>query len=156
MEATEFNRRPWRRYVKFTIAGIALLSSPVHYPRAVEPAFSLLAYPNGQPVTDFPTPYAVSTDRAVVVGQFGLYEPEAFRWTASDGLVGLGFLAALENGNESSANGVSADGKVIVGSSSSTNTYEGFRWDLYTKLGNNGADAPIVILQDGGKCRKYR
>jgi probable HAF family extracellular repeat protein len=52
--------------------------------------------------------YAISADGSVVVGSSG--SGQAFRWTASSGMVGLG-------GNE--AFGVSANGSVIVGRSGS-------------------------------------
>ena len=62
----------------------------------------------------------VSADGNVVVGQsdvggpflFGL--PEAFRWTAASGLVGLG---QLPGDNASVATGTSADGMVVAGTS---------------------------------------
>jgi probable HAF family extracellular repeat protein len=44
------------------------------------------------------------------------YLPEAYRWTAHDGMVGLGFLKPTDD--TSWVCGMSADGKVIVGSSS--------------------------------------
>ncbi|MHB1034843.1 MAG: hypothetical protein ACYC0Y_09370 [Pirellulales bacterium] len=79
---------------------------------------------------------AIAADGATVVGtsQQGSYhidyQPEAFRWTASGGLVGLGFLP----GNEwSEALGVSADGAVVVGYSQTSLGEEllggeAFRW----------------------------
>jgi probable HAF family extracellular repeat protein len=51
---------------------------------------------------------------------------EAFRWTAASGMVGLG---ALPGGPfNSKANGVSADGTVVVGESDSANGHEAFLW----------------------------
>src|SRR5436190_23980039 len=51
---------------------------------------------------------------------------EAFRWTATNGMVGLG---DLPGGTFSSdAAGVSADGAVVVGSSTSSSGTEAFRW----------------------------
>ena len=61
----------------------------------------------------------------VVVG----VDKEAFRWTATRGIEGLGFLAG--GSVSSAAYGVSGDGKVIVGSSRSANSgtlREAFRW----------------------------
>lgn len=52
----------------------------------------------------------VSADGSVVVGMSGT---EAFRWTESSGIVGLGFYRAY---------GVSADGKVIVGKNPGAST----------------------------------
>lgn len=66
--------------------------------------------------------YGVNTDGTVVVGgsRSGASKPdysyEAFRWTAAEGMIPLG---DLPTGNYSSeARGVSADGSVVVGSSS--------------------------------------
>ena len=51
---------------------------------------------------------------------------EAFRWTSSDGMVGLGFLAGSKL--ESFAYDVSGDGTVVVGESFSPSGDEAFRW----------------------------
>jgi len=78
---------------------------------------------------------AVSADGSVVVGssisgvsgRSGIYE--AFRWTAEDGMIGLGDLPG--GGPDSRAYGVSADGSVVVGRSESADsgfTTEAFRW----------------------------
>jgi len=64
------------------------------------------------------SPAGISTDAVVVVGSSvqgdyeNDYQPEAFRWTASGGMVGLGFLPGHA---WSEAFGVSADGSVVVG-----------------------------------------
>lgn len=70
----------------------------------------------------------ISADGSVVVGR-GLSTNgfEAFRWTAAEGLVGLGHLPG-GSFISSSASGVSADGSVIVGQSSSANGTQAFRW----------------------------
>jgi uncharacterized membrane protein len=60
--------------------------------------------------------HAVSADGSVVVGDTG-WTGEAFRWTAADGMAGLGFLTPA--GTHSTASDVSADGRVVVGTSSS-------------------------------------
>jgi probable HAF family extracellular repeat protein len=68
----------------------------------------------------------VSADGNVVVGQ-GRPDTayhEAFRWTPSTGMVGLGLLPGREN---SSAQGVSADGSIVVGQAKTPGN-EGFRW----------------------------
>lgn len=65
--------------------------------------------------------YGVSADGTVVVGQTGGFSGEAFAWTDEGGMVGLGYLAG---GSTSTANAASADGSVIVGSSSN----RAFRW----------------------------
>ena len=77
----------------------------------------------------------LSADGAVIVGQSqsanGL---EAFRWTETSGMVGLG---KLPGGTFffSRALSVSADGTVVVGESQSTNGFEAFRWQDGTMTG---------------------
>jgi probable HAF family extracellular repeat protein len=51
---------------------------------------------------------------------------EAFRWTAGGGMIGLGDLPG--GVFSSSADGVSSDGSVVVGSSNSAFGGEAFRW----------------------------
>ena len=80
----------------------------------------------------------VSNDGLVVVGTgVGVNGSEAFRWTRSGGIVGLGFLpggltpGGDINGVGSEATGVSADGSVVVGASrasTAANGTEAFRW----------------------------
>lgn len=71
----------------------------------------------------------VSADGKVVVGLSNSGGPQAFRWTASGGMKGLGFLPG---GNNSYAIAVSTDGSVITGWSNSTKSggsnVEAFRW----------------------------
>ena len=87
-----------------------------------------------------------SADGSVVVGVSDSYlteflsVPEAFRWTAGSGMVGLG---DLPGGNiYSLAEAVSADGSVIVGGSSSTlsapSHFEAFRWEGGEMVGLGG------------------
>src|SRR4051812_29188909 len=59
--------------------------------------------------------YDVSADGTVVVGEAGTtnYGNEAFRWTAANGMVGLGDLPGATF--YSVAFGVSADGSVVTG-----------------------------------------
>jgi probable HAF family extracellular repeat protein len=83
---------------------------------------------------------AVSSNGLVIVGTSGLpgadslyYQNyagapgryEAFRWSTGSGMAGLGYLPG---GTNSSAHGVSADGLVIVGTSSSASGNQAFRW----------------------------
>ncbi len=84
---------------------------------------------------------------------------EAFRWTESDGLDGIG------GGFSSDANGLSADGSVVVGTSYSGSDSTAYRWTSQTgivPLGNLGgnpnsqeiangvsADGTIVVGQSG-------
>ena len=69
----------------------------------------------------------VSADGSVVVG-WGTSDQgrEAFRWTAAEGMVGLGDLPRADFRSEALA--VSADGSTIVGYSSTTRGNEAFRW----------------------------
>ncbi len=59
-------------------------------------------------------------------------KPEAFRWTAATGMVGLADLPGGFFG--SVAFDVSADGSVIVGHSSSASGKEAFRWTAATGM----------------------
>jgi probable HAF family extracellular repeat protein len=72
----------------------------------------------------------VSNDGSVVVGYdySPINESQAFRWTQSGGMVGLGYLPGGRF--LSRANGVSGDGSVVVGSgdSASASGTEAFRW----------------------------
>lgn len=76
----------------------------------------------------------VSGDGSIVVGtadhQSGPFAPgEAFRWTESGGMGGLGYLRP--NGFRSDARGISRDGSTIVGISQSNGGFgavEAFRW----------------------------
>jgi probable HAF family extracellular repeat protein len=75
---------------------------------------------------------AVSGDGSVVVGDVSTAAgDQAMRWTQATGMVGLGYLPNPTE-NQSLALGVSQNGQVIVGFSSSVNTqsgdYEAFRW----------------------------
>jgi probable HAF family extracellular repeat protein len=80
----------------------------------------------------------ISGDGSVVVGisinVFGdLLSGEAFRWTQQTGMVGLGYLPG-GSFSTSSANGVSADGSVVVGISNIDSGGEAFRWTQQTGM----------------------
>ncbi|HZN66912.1 MAG TPA: hypothetical protein VFB66_16590 [Tepidisphaeraceae bacterium] len=84
---------------------------------------------------------AVSPDGSVVVGTAGSATgPEAFRWTAATGMVGLGDLSV--DVYESRASGVSGDGSIVVGYSYSTPGLQAFRWT--TGSGMLGMGAPFL------------
>jgi hypothetical protein len=73
------------------------------------------------------------SDGSVVVGTsavVGTSGSEAFRWTSSGGMVGLGFATAA-------ANGVSADGSVVVGQEKNN---DAFRWTSDGGLVGLGTD----------------
>jgi probable HAF family extracellular repeat protein len=70
----------------------------------------------------------ISADGRVIVGASTVLGigTEAFRWTETEGMVGIG---DLEGGSVYSvATDASADGSVIVGQSLSTGGWEAFRW----------------------------
>jgi len=77
------------------------------------------------------TPSSLSADGTMVVVGNSRYNntnnTEAFRWTQTDGMVGLGFLGT---GLLSRATGVSTDGTVVVGDSTYNNSgiLQAFRW----------------------------
>ncbi|MEO8277845.1 MAG: PEP-CTERM sorting domain-containing protein [Thermoanaerobaculia bacterium] len=75
-------------------------------------------------------PNDISFDGSVIVGESQSSRgTQAFRWTLSTGMVGLGDLGGKDP--YSSASGISGDGRVIVGNSRSTDSgtrAEGFRW----------------------------
>ena len=66
----------------------------------------------------------VSVDGNVVVGyaQTGRGRLESYRWTLAGGMKGLGTL------KDNVANGVSADGSVVVGSGSDLSSNQAYRW----------------------------
>jgi probable HAF family extracellular repeat protein len=76
------------------------------------------------------TAYGVSADGAVIVGARQLSSDgptaEAFRWTASGGMVGLGDLPG--GVVQSGATAVSADGSIVVGYAEGVAGTEAFRW----------------------------
>ncbi|HYD01392.1 MAG TPA: GC-type dockerin domain-anchored protein [Phycisphaerales bacterium] len=114
----------------------------------------------------------VSDDGAVVVGTSaadGSIASKAFRWTQTGGMVNLGTLAG---GTSSVANGVSGDGQVVVGYSTSSDGQRAYRWtatdgmqDLGTLSGFTAslalgadADGSVVVgyAQVTGSARALR
>jgi hypothetical protein len=89
---------------------------------------------------------AVSDDSTVVVGSVFDCGPrdcsigvgKAFRWTEADGMVDLGYLPG---GTVSDSNGISADGKVIVGASG----LQAYRW---TEVGGMESVAEMLLSRD--------
>jgi probable HAF family extracellular repeat protein len=101
--------------------------------------------------------FGVSVDGAAIVGSAGSASGvEAFRWTADEGMVGLGDLAGSEP-FASHALAVSADGSVVVGMSSrSWPLLRAFRWteptgvvDLNGVAGGDGLSSAQAITPDG-------
>jgi probable HAF family extracellular repeat protein len=77
----------------------------------------------------------VSADGSVVVG-YGTPRREAYRWTANDGIVGLGWLTPY--GSSSFATAVSVDGSSVVGTSVSARSARGEAFLWSTNLGLRG------------------
>lgn len=80
----------------------------------------------------------VSADGSTVVGSSsfrggGAYQSEAFRWTQSGGMIGLGWLGGA-HAYSSEALGVDANGSVVVGQSSSLSRQMAFRWTQATGM----------------------
>ncbi len=67
---------------------------------------------------------------------------QAFRWTASTGMFGLGFLPGSSNSN---ATGVNANGSVVVGYSGINGGVQAFRWTAQTGM-QSVAD---LLIADG-------
>ena len=100
-----------------------LISHPVSVLFAGKPSFQGIG--NLQGTSD--GRMAVSADGLTAVGyrQLGSDSYEAFYWTVSSGIIGLGYLPG---GNLSTAAGISADGSVVVGYSRSSLGGQAFRW----------------------------
>ena len=93
--------------------------------------------------------WGVSGDGSVVVGEADSpLGREAFLWTESGGMIGLGNLTG--GTHNSQAKGVSADGTVVVGSSGTPTGDEAFLWanGVMTGLGFLG-DGLMSIANDG-------
>lgn len=72
---------------------------------------------------------ATSSDGSVVVGSTTSANsgaPQAFRWTAAGGMVGLGYMPG--GGTGSVATGVSADGSVVLGHNGFSAGAQAYRW----------------------------
>lgn len=101
--------------------------------RGDQPIFGVLGDLEGGPVSSMAT--SVSADGSIVVGtSYSSNGPEAFRWTAISGMIGLGALSS--NPFHSEANAVSGDGHVVVGFSQAlgpgpnpSSHSQPFRWD---------------------------
>jgi probable HAF family extracellular repeat protein len=111
--------------------GLLLIAAATLYAGDQAPFFMGLGglRPEGSPSRAFD----ISHDGSTVVG-FSFSEQsgtsnEAFRWRADEGMIALGSLPG--GAFSSSARGVSWDGSVVVGVSTSGNTISGeaFRWD---------------------------
>ncbi|MGD8454727.1 MAG: hypothetical protein PVJ57_23170 [Phycisphaerae bacterium] len=90
------------------------------------------------PVNDYSTAYGVSLDGLVVVGGARYdddYSLQAYRWTATDSMIGLGFLTPENASPRSGASAVSADGSVVVGwSNTNAVARKPFIWTAVTGM----------------------
>src|ERR1035441_4167218 len=96
----------------------------------------------------------VSADGSIIVGNSGYQQYvgapgkyQAFRWTAGSGMVGLGYLPG---GTNSSATGASADGSVVVGTSSSASRGQAFRWTAGSGMVGLGTGSSAVGVSADG------
>jgi probable HAF family extracellular repeat protein len=112
-----------RRFVSIAVAGVITLLGGA---APADEAFflGLGDLPGGDGYSEA---HAISADGLTVVGAgWGADGTGAFRWTAIDGIEGLG---RLPGGSFSSAEAVSVDGSAIVGWSGTTGAaFEAFRW----------------------------
>jgi probable HAF family extracellular repeat protein len=101
------------------------LTSHFHAVRWVGTSPQQLNEPAGRTSSDA---LSASSDGSVIVGnmQGGGTGQEAFRWVEGVGMVGLGDLPG--GAFQSLANGVSADGNIVVGNGTSANGWEAFKW----------------------------
>jgi uncharacterized membrane protein len=101
----------------------------------------------GQAFADF-IPLGDLTDGMVVVGQsnsgFGF---ETFRWTQAGGMVGVGLLPG---GTDSFVNGVSADGRVVVGMANDRLRFQARSLDTGKRAGQSRVNA--WRADNGAKC----
>ena len=155
----------WRQTVRFICTPLvfhavaAALACPSASAAPVQPSFQWLTHSSAS---------AVNADGSVVVGTHGsALGYEAFRWTPSGGVQGLG---DLPGGNfESWANGVNGDGSVVVGNGRPAAGYEAFRWTAsggMQGLGNLpggtssfargvSGDGSVIVGDSGGEAFRW-
>jgi len=112
----------------FVLVVAFLLSHSLSISFGAGASFEGLGHPSG---SYFSAAFDVTADGSVVVGfsAFASDNREAFRWTSSGGLKGLGDLPGGSIYDFfSEAWGVSGDGSVVVGLSEGASGYEAFRW----------------------------
>ncbi len=94
--------------------------------------------------------YAMSSDASVIVGEL---ESQAVRWTIDGNTIQTQILGDLTGGTPHGyARGISADGRVIVGSYSAAGGFEGFLWTQ--ELGMRSLSELLVAL--GVDLRGYK
>ena len=100
--------------------------------------FQGLGFINGGGSTSSSYSYAsgVNSNGSVVVGES---QSEAFRWSNSTAMVGLGFIGGGGSAPYSYASGVNSNGSVVVGqSTNASNNFEAFRWSQATGMAGLG------------------
>lgn len=112
-----------------TIVGVLAAPNAYAFRWTQSTGYVVLPMIPGTPTTaaHVDTSWACDASGSVIVGQMvsGAHPYEAFRWTPSEGTVGLGTL--LPGDSRSVAMGVSADGRIVVGGSGN----EAFIWDAH-------------------------
>lgn len=101
--------------------------------------------------------YSFNSTTAGILKSSNIHQSQAFAWTPTTGMIGLGWLAAPPGQEEtrffeSLATGVSYDGKVIVGSDTvSVNNVDGFRWTgtSFAQLGSIDPDFEVIYVATG-------
>ncbi len=118
-------------FIATTATAFCLLGFPLAQPSMAQHSASFRSLGDLEGGHDWSAVFATSADGSVIVGSsHSAYGYEPCRWTSDEGLTGLGDLwgVGILRGN---ANGVSADGKVVVGWSRSgvdPSYNEAFRW----------------------------
>jgi autotransporter-associated beta strand protein/probable HAF family extracellular repeat protein len=136
------------------IALVAVFFALIPLPRSAQAqAFETISPPSGY---NFLGVAGVSADGLVVVGDIRPTgatsgDSQAFRWTTSTGLIGIGFLPGKDS---SAALGVNADGSVIVGNSNLLNSGTAsnpFRWTSSTGMVSiiNSNSSASAVSADG-------
>jgi len=121
---------------RFALGAVSLLATVLlSAPALGQPSFNGIGDLPGGPYQSFAE--AISADGSTVVGQGRDADgSQAWRWTPSGGLEGLGHMSPLATGI---AYGVSADGSVIAGNGFSSNGDEAFRWTEATGMQGIGS-----------------
>ena len=127
-------------------------------------ATGVVALENSPPETLF-NAYDISDDGQIIVGVRGLSDTgnfvgvEAARWTAANGVEGLGFVSNADK--QSVAYATNSNGSVIVGEGGAGNGIPGFRWTAtggmqsLGPLGDNYSTIATSVSADGSVVAGY-
>jgi probable HAF family extracellular repeat protein len=139
------------RLQNLVLALAILLALSAGYPLAVAQTFEGL----GLPGDTYSAAIAVNADGTVVVGTSSTtVRGQAFRWTSTGGMVGLGYLPG---NSQSFAAAVNSDGSVVVGYSSQNGgvSPQAIRWTNPSGLiglgylSGNNSSAAVGVSADG-------